>query len=68
MPLKKYIVEYWFLNFIGDIDMGYDYERVNVNAISPKQAILLAKQKARKGAKSFSIVDDNGKVKEYARS
>ena len=23
---KKYIVEYWFLHFIGDEDCGYDYD------------------------------------------
>jgi len=65
MPVKNYKVEYWFLNFVGDYDFGYDYERVDVKAISPKQAILKAKEKARKGAKNFAIVDINGKVKEY---
>ena len=45
MPVKNYKVEYWFLNFVGDYDFGYDYERVDVKAISPKQAILKAKKK-----------------------
>ena len=54
---KKYIVEYWFLHFIGDEDCGYDYDRVEVEAISPRQAILKAEQLAPRGAKKFEIVE-----------
>lgn len=53
---KKYTVEFWFLHFIGDEDCGYDYDRVEVEAISPRQAILKAKQLAPRGAKKFEIV------------
>tara|TARA_R100000541_G_C1864702_1_gene79818 strand:+ start:379 stop:582 length:204 start_codon:yes stop_codon:yes gene_type:complete len=51
-----YKVEYWYLSFVDDDDMGYDYEQVEVTAISPKQAILKAKNIARIGAKNFTIV------------
>ncbi|QDP61419.1 MAG: hypothetical protein GOVbin962_10 [Prokaryotic dsDNA virus sp.] len=54
---KKYIVEFWFLHFIGDEDCGYDYDRVEVEAISPRQAILKAEQLAPRGAKKFEIVE-----------
>ena len=55
-PLKKYIVEYWFLHFVGDEDCGYDYDRVEVEAISSRQAILKAEQHAPRGAKKFEII------------
>ena len=54
---KKYIVEFWFLHFIGDEDCGCDYDRVEVEAISPRQAILNAEQLAPRGAKKFEIVE-----------
>ena len=54
---KKYTVEFWFLHFIGDEDCGYDYDRVEVEAISPRQAILKAEQLAPRGAKKFEIVE-----------
>tara|TARA_R100000231_G_scaffold86524_1_gene65680 strand:+ start:200 stop:439 length:240 start_codon:yes stop_codon:yes gene_type:complete len=54
--MKIYKIEYWFLSFIGDEDSGYDYDIVEVEAISPKQALLKAKQKARRGAKHFTIL------------
>ena len=50
-PLTIYEVEYWYLNFIGDED-----DRVEVGAISPRQAILKAKQLAPRGAKKFEII------------
>tara|TARA_Y100000114_G_C11763694_1_gene331634 strand:+ start:4634 stop:4828 length:195 start_codon:yes stop_codon:yes gene_type:complete len=53
---KTYEVEFWYLNFIGDVDMGYDYDRVKVKAISPRQAILKAEQLAPRGAKKFEII------------
>ena len=56
MPIKKYIVEYWFLHFHGDEDCGYDYDRVEVEAISPRQAIQKAEQQAPFGAKNFEII------------
>ena len=55
-PLTIYEVEYWYLNFIGDEDCGYDYDRVEVGAISPRQAILKAQQLAPRGAKKFEII------------
>ena len=55
-PLKKYIVEYWFLHFVGDEDCGYDYARVEVEAISSRQAIRKAEQEAPRGAKNFEII------------
>ena len=54
--MKLYKIEYWFLSFIGDEDNGYDYDIVEVEAISPKKALLKAKQKARRGAKHFTIL------------
>ena len=60
-PLKKYIVEYWFLHFVGDEDCGYDYDRVEVEAISSRQAIRKAEQEAPRGAKNFEII----KLNEY---
>ena len=56
-PLKKYIVEYWFLHFVGDEDCGYDYDRVEVEAISSRQAIRKAEQEAPRGAKKFDIIE-----------
>jgi hypothetical protein len=38
--MKVYKIEYWFLSFIGDEDSGYDYDIVEVEAISPKHALL----------------------------
>jgi len=55
-PLKKYIVEYWFLHFVGDEDCGYDYDRVEVEAISSRQAIRKAEKEAPRGAKNFEII------------
>ena len=54
--MKLYKIEYWFLSFTGDEDSGYDYDIVEVEAISPKQALLKAKQTARRGAKHFTIL------------
>ncbi len=54
--MKIYKIEYRFLSFIGDEDNGYDYEIVEVEAISPNQALLKAKQKACRGAKHFTIL------------
>ena len=59
--MAYYQVEYWFLSFHKGEDLGYDYNIIDVKAISPKQAILLAKDKAHKGAKHFKIV---GKLSE----
>ena len=49
-------MEYWFLHFVGDEDCGYDYDRVEVEAISPRQAIRKAEQLAPLGAKKFEII------------
>ena len=54
--IKIYEVEYWFLHFIGDEDCGYDYDRVEVEAISPRQALKKAEQLAPRGAKKFEII------------
>jgi hypothetical protein len=54
--IKTYEVEFWFLHFIGDEDCGYDYDRVHVQAISPRQAIKKAEQLAPMGAKKFEII------------
>jgi hypothetical protein len=54
--MKVYKIEYWFLSFVGDEDNGYDYDIVEVEAISPKQALLKAKQIACRGAKHFTIL------------
>lgn len=51
--MKAYQIEYWFLSFPEEC---YDYRIVDVEAISPKQAILKAKLKAHKGAKAFQII------------
>ena len=54
--IKIYEVEYWFLHFVGDEDCGYDYDRVEVEAISPRKAIKKAEQLAPLGAKKFEII------------
>ena len=55
-PLTIYTIEYWYLHFIGDEDFGYDYDRVEVGAISSRQALLKAKQLAPRGAKKFEVI------------
>tara|TARA_R110001583_G_scaffold144185_13_gene296229 strand:+ start:527 stop:724 length:198 start_codon:yes stop_codon:yes gene_type:complete len=54
--LTQYKVEYWYLSFCGDDDMGYDFDVVQVGAISPRQAILKAKQSAPRNAKKFQVI------------
>jgi len=54
--LPQYKVQYWYLVFCGDDDMGYDFDVVQVSAISSKQAILKAKQSAPRGAKKFEVI------------
>ena len=49
--IKIYEVGYWILHFVGDEDLGYDFHTIEVQAISPKQAVLKAKQKAPRWAK-----------------
>ena len=44
------------IHFHGDEDCGYDYNRVEVEAISSRQAILKAEQHAPRGAKKFEII------------
>ncbi len=56
--MKNYKVEYWYLLFIGGEDLGYDFDVVNVKAISPKQAISKAKQQSIVGAKNFKIIEE----------
>jgi hypothetical protein len=56
MQLSTYTVEYWFLHFEGDEDCGYDYDWVEVEATSSRQAILKAEQHAPRGAKKFEII------------
>ena len=54
--LNKYTVEYWYLHFIGDEDMGYDIGWEDVEAEDEETAIKIAKSKAPRGAKDFIIV------------
>ena len=54
--MNSYKVEYWYLNFIGNDDTGYDYDIVDVEAEDEETAIKVAKMRAPRGAKSFKIV------------
>lgn len=54
--LKTYVVEYWFQSFLGDDDMGYDFDQVKVEAISPTSAIKKAKVNAPRFAKNYKII------------
>ena len=54
--MNKYTVEYWYLHYIGDEDMGYDFGQVEVEAEDEPTAIKIAKSKAPRGAKDFIIV------------
>ena len=48
----KYIVEYWFY----DRDEISDYEHISIQANNKKEALIKAKYKARRNARSFKIV------------
>ncbi len=54
--MKAYKIEYWYLSFYGQLELGYDFNTIEVKAVSPKQAILKAKQNAHRGAKDFKII------------
>ena len=54
--MNSYKVEYWYLNFIGNDDTGYDYDIIDVEAEDEETAIKVAKMRAPRGAKSFKIV------------
>ncbi|QDP67742.1 MAG: hypothetical protein GOVbin3530_1, partial [Prokaryotic dsDNA virus sp.] len=41
--MNKYEIEYWFLNFVGDDDMGYDVNTIEIEANSQAEAIATAK-------------------------
>ncbi len=62
IKLKTYVVEYWFLVFIDGEDMGYDFNQVEVQAISPSSAIRKVKDNAQHdfphalNAKNFKVV------------
>ena len=51
--MKVYEIEY---SFLTHYDEGYDFARIQVEAISPNQALQKAKQKAPMGAKKFEII------------
>ncbi len=53
--MKNYKVEYMYLAYCGEDLEGYEFDNVNVEAISPKQAIEKAKQVAPFNAKKFNI-------------
>jgi hypothetical protein len=57
---KIYVVEYWFLLFMNGEDMGYDFEQVEVQAISPASAIKKVKSEQKYllpiGAKNFKVI------------
>ena len=54
--MKKYKVEYWYLLFHGNDDLGYDYDVVEVEASDETAAIEKAKRIAPRGAKKFKII------------
>ncbi len=54
--MKNYKVEYMYLAYCGEDLEGYEFDDINVNAISPKQAIEKAKQTAPRNAKNFNII------------
>lgn len=53
--MKKYKVEYMYLAYSGEDLEGYEFDIINVEAISPKQAIEKAKLVAPFNAKKFNI-------------
>jgi|TARA_R100001460_G_scaffold22235_8_gene45241 hypothetical protein len=55
--MKSYKIEYRYLAFGGQDLEGYDYDIVNVKAISPSQALRLAKNEAPFNAKDFQILN-----------
>ena len=54
--MKNYKVEYMYLAFGGQDLEGYEFKNINIEAISPKQAITKAKLLAPPYAKNFNIV------------
>lgn len=55
--MPKYKIEYTYLAFCGEDLEGYDFDVVEVKAISPTQAIKKAKQDAPFNAKKFNIIN-----------
>mgnify|MGYP003109725266 CR=1 FL=1 len=55
--MKNYKIEYMYLAFGGQDLEGYEFDNLNVDAISPKQAIAKAKLLAPPGAKKFTITN-----------
>ena len=54
--MNSYKVEYWYLLFHGNDDLGYDYNVVEVEASNETEAIEKVKITAPRGAKKFKIV------------
>ena len=55
--MHRYREMYWYLHFMGKEDMGYDFDIIDVEAEDEATAISIAKIRAPRGAKKFSIYD-----------
>ena len=56
--MHSYKVEYWYLLFHGEDDLGYDYGTVEVEAEDEQTAIEVAKLRAPRGAKAFKVINE----------
>ena len=54
--MNSYKIEYWYLHFHGNNDMGYDYDIAEVEAEDEETALDIAKMQAPRGAKHFKIL------------
>ena len=61
--MNKYEIEYWFLNFVGDDDMGYDVNTIEIEANSQAEAIATAKRMTR--GKKYKVIGSTEKSKYY---
>ena len=55
--MREYRVEYWYLLFHGNDDLGYDYDIVEVEASNETEAIEKARIIAPRHAKKFKIIE-----------
>ena len=57
--MNKYEIEYWYLNFVGEDDMGYDTETIELEANTDAEAIAKASRMTR--GKNYKIINKYNK-------